>query len=523
MKTNKIKKKIVLLFIILLTSAICYSQYFPTGGYQDGMYGKGGDQTLSTLVKVRVFLQCPYAGNGLMNTNLQSIIPNDQPYNRIPWNHIGNETLNSIPVNMVDWILVELRDAADSSLIVAQRAAILLNDGNIADTNLAPSVNFDGVPPGNYYLCLHHRNHLPVMSANPIAIPNASVYDFSDTLNFPPYGGGSQALIELEPGVYGMIGGDVNSDGTLKYSGPNNDRGLVLQLIVNQTGSTNITATTNGYYDEDINMNGTVKYSGPDNDPSIIIQNLVNLTGLTSITTIFVTPVPPGVKTNPCGSLIDQRDGHEYSTVQIGSQCWMDENLAYLPSVNPSNVGSTTTPHFYVYGYQGTNVAAAKATSNYQIYGVLYNWPAVMDGASSSNSVPSGVQGICPAGWHLPSDEEWKILEGEVDSFYGYPDPEWNDLQYRGTDAGGNLKETGTTHWIAPNTGATNSSLFTALPGGYRRHNGIFAYLEYNAYFWSSTLYGSYGCYRNLRGDHANIGRLNFYKSYGYSVRCIKD
>jgi len=258
-----------------------------------------------TQVNAKALLQTSYEGNGQMSKGLQSIIPNFQSYNRAPWFYTGNENLSSSPVNsvtpsnMVDWILVELRDAEDSTLIVAQRAAILLDDGNIADTNLASTVNFNSVPPGNYYICLHHRNSIPVMSAAPIPIPNSTLYDFSDPVSFPPFGGFAAALLELEPGVYGMIGGDVNSDGTLKYSGPGNDRGLVLQLIFNQTGSTSITTTTNGYFDEDINMNSIVKYSGPNNDPSIIIQNIVNLTGSSSITTIFIGPVPPGVKSNP--------------------------------------------------------------------------------------------------------------------------------------------------------------------------------------------------------------------------------
>ncbi|MCD4679843.1 MAG: hypothetical protein K8S00_05595 [Bacteroidales bacterium] len=245
-----------------------------------------------TPVIVRTLLQAPYTGSVTMNTNLNALIPTDQPYNRAPWNYAGVENIASIPANMTDWILLELRDAADPSLVIARRAAVLLDDGNIADIDMASSVNFEGVAAGNYYLCVHHRNHMPVMSANPIAIPNASVYDFSDPLNFPPYGGATQALIELENGVFGMIAGDVNSDRSLKYSGPGNDRGLILQLIVNESGSTSITTTVNGYYDEDINMNGVVKYSGPGNDPSMIIQNLVNLTGSTSITSVFTIPVP---------------------------------------------------------------------------------------------------------------------------------------------------------------------------------------------------------------------------------------
>jgi hypothetical protein len=98
-----------------------------------------------------------------------------------------------------------------------------------------------------------------------------------------------------------------------------------------------------------------------------------------------------------CGDGI-MHEGFDYETVQIGDQCWFSENCRYLPEVSPSNEGSETEPYYYVYDYQGTDVAAAKATSNYETYGVLYNWPAVM------------TEGICPSGWHIPSDGEFTEL-----------------------------------------------------------------------------------------------------------------
>ena len=223
-------------------------------------------------------------------------------------------------------------------------------------------------------------------------------------------------------------------------------------------------------------------------------------------------------------SFTDTRDNHVYSAVQIGSQCWMTENLAYLPSVSPSSAGSEATPYYYVHGYQGTSVSAAMATSNFKTYGVLYNWPAAMNGASSSNYVPSGVQGVCPNGWHLPSDEEWKILEGEVDSQYGYPDPEWDGTGFRGSDAGGNLKETGTTHWLSPNAFATNSSGFTALPAG-GRYGGTFYDLHFYAKLWSSTEYiSTMVWFRQLYHSGGKVYRNNLnLKSDGFSTRCLKD
>lgn len=222
-----------------------------------------------------------------------------------------------------------------------------------------------------------------------------------------------------------------------------------------------------------------------------------------------------------CGSpFTDSRDGNIYNTVLIGSQCWMAENLAFLPSVSYSSSGSTSTPFYYVTDVETTDVNYAKSTNNYKTYGVLYNWPAAMDGEVSSNNVPSGVQGVCPDGWHLPSDEEWKLLEGEVDSQYNYPDAEWVNTGYRGTDAGGNLKETGTTHWSYPNEGASNISGFSAVPGGYR-HTNFFNY-NLDAYFWTSTE-NSNPWIRNLNYNHSDVNRVTKGKDYGASVRCVKN
>ena len=221
-----------------------------------------------------------------------------------------------------------------------------------------------------------------------------------------------------------------------------------------------------------------------------------------------------GVNTNDfanCGVITDIRDGNSYQTVLIGEQCWMAENLAYLPSVNMVADGSEDAAgsYYYVYGYDGTNVADAKATDNYATYGVLYNWPAAMAGSASSNANPSGVQGVCPAGWHLPSDAEWT----ELTDYLG------------GTRvAGGKLKETGTTHWNSPNTGATNETGFTALPGGSRYNNGNFTNIRYHGGWWSSTEYGTYlAWYRYAGYNFSDVGRLNYGKEVGFSVRCVRD
>jgi uncharacterized protein (TIGR02145 family) len=192
----------------------------------------------------------------------------------------------------------------------------------------------------------------------------------------------------------------------------------------------------------------------------------------------------------------DARDGNAYKTVKIGNQIWLAENLKYLPSVVGPGTESESTPYYYVYGYNGTNVTDAKATSNYATYGVLYNWTAAMD--------------ACPDGWHLPSDAEWT----ELTDYLG------------GTSvAGGKLKETGTTHWNSPNTGATNETGFTALPGGDRGIGGYFSGVGDDGYWWSATEgYINYSAwYRSMYYDLSRVSRFGRNKEVGFSVRCVRD
>ena len=196
---------------------------------------------------------------------------------------------------------------------------------------------------------------------------------------------------------------------------------------------------------------------------------------------------------NILDTFTDSRDGKVYKTVTIAAQTWMAENLAYLPSVVGLGTESYTTPNFYVYDYEGSNVSAAKATDNYNTYGVLYNWPAALT--------------ACPEGWHLPTDIEWTTL-----------------TNYLGGEAvaGGKLKETGFSHWKEPNIGATNTSNFTAIPGGCRTTN--FFDLSYGGYYWSSSVNYTHGAwYVCLSNSSMNISLANGTTDVGYSVRCVKD
>lgn len=209
-------------------------------------------------------------------------------------------------------------------------------------------------------------------------------------------------------------------------------------------------------------------------------------------------------------SFIDSRDGQKYKFVAIGSTKWMSENLKYLPGITSPATSSTTTPCYYVYGYYGLSVFDAQQTDNFKTYGVLYNWPAVMAGSVSSSSNPSGVTGVCPAGWHLPSDAEWIAL---TDYLGGV------------SVAGGRLKETGTLHWSYPNSDATNTTGFTALPGGNLGNGGFFSEMGSYGYWWSATDFDAtlaISRYLYYFNGSMNNGYLHEKKS-GFSVRCVKD
>jgi uncharacterized protein (TIGR02145 family) len=208
-----------------------------------------------------------------------------------------------------------------------------------------------------------------------------------------------------------------------------------------------------------------------------------------------------------CGMpLIDSRDGNGYSTISIGNQCWMGQNLAYLPQVSPPEEGSEVNPYYYVTGYFGTNATEAKATDHYQTYGVLYNWPAALV--------------ACPSGWHLPSDDEWKILEGNADSEYGVGDPIWNEPGDRGYDAGKNLKtEYG---WDIMGFIGTDLFGFSGLPGGIRHNLMYFSARDFwGAWHSSDEANATITWFRLFSALDDASSRYHEEKDFGLSIRCL--
>jgi hypothetical protein len=249
---------------------------------------------VSFQLQLKAILQGAYQGNALMHTSLNQggYLPLQQPYNTAPWFYGGNESLPQLPAGMVDWVLVELRSAPNT--LVARKAALLFENGVLYDTSLVATLVFDSLPPAPYHIVIDHRNHSAVMTATPISLSTGNLIDFSDTTATPLYGG-NIASIGLGNGLSGLITGDINKDGLLKYSGPDNDRARIQQRIISESGSLSILASVQGYFNEDLTMDGTLKYSGSGNDRTPIIQNLITLTGSNSITVVIQTAVPQGL------------------------------------------------------------------------------------------------------------------------------------------------------------------------------------------------------------------------------------
>ena len=206
--------------------------------------------------------------------------------------------------------------------------------------------------------------------------------------------------------------------------------------------------------------------------------------------------------TSGYGKNITDVDGNTYKTVYIGTQQWMAENLnvskyndgTEIPNVTDNTQWSNLTTGAWVY-YDNNEPDNNR-------FGKLYNWYAV-------SSTTNGNKNVCPTGWHVPSDTEWTILTDYLGGL---------------SVAGGKMKEVGTLNWNSSNTNATNTSLFSALPGGNRNFDGNFVYVGFYGTWWSSPENGtSIARGRFLSYDNSTVNMVEDYKTYGLSVRCLKD
>ena len=200
---------------------------------------------------------------------------------------------------------------------------------------------------------------------------------------------------------------------------------------------------------------------------------------------------------------VTDADGNTYSVVKIGTQTWMAENLKTTKYRTGELIGTTDLPTLDISGEDSVKYQWAYdgKESNVSTYGRLYTWYVIKDD-----------RGVCPEGFHVPSRKEWATLS----EFIG-----------GAGSGGGKLKERGTEHWLEPNVGATDTTGFKALPGGYRGYNGDFFFLGHSGIWWSSTeadqMEGSAWIRSLNRYSPSLYLTFTLNTVSGYSVRCIKD
>jgi len=234
-----------------------------------------------------------------------------------------------------------------------------------------------------------------------------------------------------------------------------------------------------------------------------------SITGLSPNTTYYVRAYATNIvgtayanelsfTTDP--SVVSDIEGNIYNLIRIGKQLWMKENLKVIHYRNGDTIPNVTDGTAWMNLTTGAYCDYDNTPDNSTTYGKLYNWYAVADSRN-----------VCPTGWHVPTNVEWNIL---------------SDYLGGRIVAGDKLKETGTAHWVSPNTGATNSGGFTALPGGGRYDPGNFWNIGYHANWWSSTEYDfdtNKARHQNVRYDNSYLGESPYVKQAGFSVRCVRD
>jgi len=528
---------------------------------------------------LRVFLEGPFLATEMISwLNGFGYLPIDQPYNIGPWCYFGYESVSSIPnANVVDWVLVELRhttgdaSTATNDSTVARQAGFLLKDGSIVGLDGYSMMQFDSITvTSDLYAVIRHRNHLNIMSSNPLQ-PSGRTYSWDFSNGTDKVYGGNNGHKQVGTEIWGMISGDGDANGNINntdkidvwkpqsgnsgyligdfnlnsqvdntdkigYWKPNSGRSTQVPIgSVNTppvaviqmnppTGSTNTIFTldasesydnqskstllavrwdfeNDGTWDTPYSYNKTTTHQYVIAGEYIIKLEVIDIGGLTGTQTYSLTVSQSYGE--PCpGIPTVAYEGQVYNTLQIGTQCWLKENLNVGSMINGSQ-NQTNNQVIEKYCYNNDPV-------NCVTYGGLYQWDEMMQYVTTP-----GAKGICPVGWHVPTDAEWCTITKYID-----PTVDCNSNGWSGTDGGTRMKST--TGWYGGGNG-TNTSGFTANPGGLRTSWGDFNYQGLHAYFWSSTVSGSYRWYWELYYYYSNIYRSYYPANYGYSVRCLKD
>ena len=389
--------------------------------------------------------------------------------------------------------------------------------GKIADINWGAGSYFlktetDPTGGGNYNI---------VGTTQLISVPYAMHSNTSNNLNTPTPGLPGQVLTVAKDGNpiwvstlptvvttnfsnvtsnSAVSGGNVLSDGGSSVTA----RGIVWSTIPNPTVSlSTITNNGNGLGIFSSTLNGLVSKStyyarayatnsvgtGYGNEISFTTSDITNVMGI------------------PCAGTptVKDIDGNSYNTVQIGTQCWTKENLrvskyrdgSIIPLDESGGTTGNSSAQIWSIRSMGARTVFGHNPANLALLGYLYNWYAISD-----------PKGLCPSAWHVPSDAEWTTLT----TFLGGE-----------SVAGGKMKSISTTYWNLSNVAPTNESGFSTLPGGYRVNDGSFNNINLNAFFWSATELDKNDAWHRYLNYNDNVFVNYFNKSFGASVRCLRD
>ena len=408
------------------------------------------------------------------------------------------------------------------SMLSMQAQDYLISFSGAGDTAVIATVKVDNLTSGaSATLNGGDMLHLVAVSGiGPLSIDHGSLQihpnpmEGQSTLDFatPEAGNSVISIVDLSGRVVcriskklsrGMhnfrISGMYNGTYIVKVAGRNYDFSAKLVSQCSQSGEAKIE-----YVSTDGNItNGNLKSNAATVDLQYTDGDQLLYTGISGKYSTLVPDVPTGSKAVIFNFVsCTDSDGNNYPTVRIGStksgfQTWMgkDLNVGIRIDKNQTQANNSIIEKYCFHD------SAEYCT----IYGGLYVWDEAMQFVTTQ-----GTQGICPAGWHIPTNTEWSTL---TESIGGE------------AVAGGNMKETGYVHWMSPNAGATNSSGFTALPAGYRNFDGtFFLNIWQDSYWWSSNEYDA----TNATHWYASFitsynGWANFSKNFGLSVRCLKN
>ncbi|HOS57303.1 MAG TPA: FISUMP domain-containing protein [Bacteroidales bacterium] len=302
-----------------------------------------------------------------------------------------------------------------------------------------------------------------------------------------------------------ISGGNVTSDG----NSPVTARGICWNTSPNPTLADNVTNNGSGLGSFTSNISGLT--------PSTTYY--VRAYATNSVGTAYGNAISFTTSAPPCNPVTDI-DGNTYLVLQLGSQCWMRENLRVTRYANGTNITLSATPSTNTAYRMNPNNNA----SNVSTYGYLYNWAAVMNGASSSDSNPSGVQGICPDGWHLPSKREWEQLKNYLVSQSSYHCNFNNEYLGKSLASTTGWNSSSTTCAVGNNPSSNNSTGFSAPPAGSFYDFG-YPHVGNYSFFWLTTQHQnpqqSYVFHVRYDSPNATTGYMEW--KGGYSVRCVRN